>query len=183
MRLHRVALAAAAVTLGAGLASAQDRAGRFDQRDGNGDGLLSEQEYVATGGHPGNFRSLDLNGDGVLTRDEFVGREGVAAPDRQYQGRAVKDRGRYRDNGTLNDPNVLYKNESRKVGSASSAPLDNFRAKDANRDGRLSRQEYGEQRTFDRVDRNRDGWISYDEFRASQGAFQPQGGSVQRKRR
>src|SRR5215203_6442275 len=86
MRLHTIALAAT-VVLSAGLASAQDRAGRFNERDANGDGVLSQDEYTSTGGHPGNFRALDLNGDGVLSRGEFVSRDGVVeAPAYEDQG-------------------------------------------------------------------------------------------------
>ena len=39
-----------------------------------------------------------------------------------------------------------------------------FRAKDRNRDGFLTRGEYADPVTFDRVDRNNDGRISYDEY-------------------
>lgn len=208
MRLHPVALAAT-VVLSAGVASAQDRAGRFNQRDGNGDGLLSREEYTSTGGHPGNFRALDANGDGLLTRDEFVGREGVVE-DQAYEGRAESRKidPRHPDDQYPSDPNVLTKSGFRKIdrngdavltkrewdgdsnsfrrldanndgyvsaaeynrssaiigSTGAAAPLDNFRAKDDDRNGMLSREEYGEQRSFDRVDRNRDGWISADEF-------------------
>ena len=55
MRLKTVIHMAAGVALCAGAASAQDRAGRFVERDANGDGLLSPHEYQTTGGHPGNF--------------------------------------------------------------------------------------------------------------------------------
>lgn len=159
MRLHPTLYLAASVALCAGAASAQGRADRFDQRDANGDGVMSRDEYTSTGGHPGNFRSLDGNGDGVLTRDEFMGRA-PAGDDQAYESQRVNPDFGYHD--PAYDPNVLTKDQARKVGSAASR--DNFRYKDANRDGVLSGVEYGEQRTFYRVDRNRDGVISYDEY-------------------
>ena len=171
MRLHPIALAAVAV-LSAGVASAQDRASRFEQRDGNGDGVLSQDEYTSTGGHPGNFRALDLNGDGVLSRGEFVSRDGVVeAPayedqgsDRRVYDDRVYDDRLHKDGGMVKtDPGRYGDGRYRKAGTSSSV-LDNFRYKDGNRDGRLSREEYGEQRTFNRVDRNRDGWISSNEY-------------------
>ena len=61
----------------AGAASAQDRNARFNERDRNGDGVLSPNEYTSSGGHPGNFRALDTNNDGVLSRGEFVNRTGI----------------------------------------------------------------------------------------------------------
>ena len=160
MRIHSTLYLAAAMALCAGTVSAQGRAGRFDERDGNGDGVMSREEYIGTGGHPGNFRALDGDGDGVLTFDEFMGRAG-AAEDQAYET-ARADRGRYR-RGT--DPSVLRKDEARKVGVNRSR--DAFLYKDANRDGMLSGEEYGEPRTFYRVDRNGDGLVSYDEFRSA----------------
>jgi Ca2+-binding EF-hand superfamily protein len=178
MRLHPIALAAT-VVLSAGLASAQDRANRFEQRDANGDGVLSHDEYTSTGGHPGNFRALDVNGDGVLSRGEFVGRNGaVEAPayedqgydDQVYDDRVYDDRGMVKTGSqgggmVKTNPGVYGNGGYRKGGSASSSSaLEGFRYKDRDRDGRLSREEYAEQRTFNRVDRNRDGWISSNEF-------------------
>jgi hypothetical protein len=67
MRITWGILAVAGLTMIAADASAQDRAQRLRERDRNGDGVLSRDEYVATGGHPGNFAALDVNNDGVLT--------------------------------------------------------------------------------------------------------------------
>lgn len=164
MRLHPIALTATAA-LCAGTVFAQGRAARFDERDANGDGLLSQQEYTSTGGHPGNFRALDGNGDGVLTRDEFVGGSGASEDQGYYKGdRGYSKADRYPDTQYPSDPNVLTKQPPLRKGAGYSTPLNNFRLKDSNRDGMLSRVEYGEQRTFDRVDRNDDGWISADEY-------------------
>ena len=206
MQLRQVASMAATIALCAGAASAQDRASRFNQRDGNGDGVLTPHEYQETGGHPGNFRALDTNGDGVLTRGEFLGREGVVE-DQAHEAAKV-DPARYPDASYPGDPNVLTKVEFRKIdvnrdnvltkgewtgdtrmfrkldvnndgyvssaeyastgalvgGIGAATPGTSFQVKDRNRDGLLTRDEYGEARTFDRVDRNRDNRISYDEF-------------------
>ena len=157
MRLHPIALAAT-VVLTAGFASAQGRASRFDQRDANGDGLLSQQEYTSSGGHPGNFRALDANGDGVLTRDEFVGGNG-GADDRAYEATKVDPAYRssdqqYPDAG-YRDPSVLTKNEFRKI--------------DRNGDNVLTKREWdGDMASFRRVDLNNDGYVSAAEYGRSQ---------------
>jgi Ca2+-binding EF-hand superfamily protein len=161
MRLHFMAGLAATVALGAGVVSAQDRASRFEDRDANGDGVLSRQEYTSTGGHPGNFRALDVNGDGVLSRDEFVGRTGVVE-DQAYEG-AKADPAyrnpdqRYPDSRYPNDPNVLTKVEFRKI--------------DRNGDNRLTKGEWtGDSATFRKLDANNDGYVSSAEY-VSQGAL------------
>jgi len=165
---------AACFGLSVGIASAQDRSARFTERDANGDGVLTSHEYQATGGHPGNFRALDANGDGQLTRGEFLGREGVQ--EQVYDYRVYKE-----DNRVYRDDNRVYKDdasrarrrgESVKVspgvsGNAdvlSKRTRDAFSVKDRNRDGRLTRAEYGDSRTFRRADSNRDRRISYQEF-------------------
>ena len=202
MRLNSIFHIAVCFGLGVGAASAQDRATRFVERDRNRDGVLSQDEYVSTGGHPGNFRALDTNGDGVLSRAEFINRGSGIQDDGVAEGKAEPAP------ITAADPNVLTKVEFRKLdvnrdnvltkaewsGDATTfrkldinndgyvsaseyvaaAPLlggitsgsmdDAFRLKDRNRDGWLTRGEYGDALTFDRVDRNDDGRISYDEF-------------------
>ena len=188
-------------------ASAQDRATRFVERDRNRDGVLSQDEYVATGGHPGNFRALDTNGDGVLSRGEFVNRSGggfqdddvavvkaepapVAAADPNVltkvefrkldvnrdnvltKGEWTGDANTFRKLDLDNDGYVSaseYVATAPLVGSFGGGAVDGslanaFVVKDRNRDGMLTRGEYGDALTFDRVDRNDDGRISYDEF-------------------
>src|SRR5918996_6302934 len=66
-----IALVASALTAAGAQAQDPGRTQRFEQRDRNKDGVLSRDEYVSTGGHPGNFRALDRNNDGVLSREEF----------------------------------------------------------------------------------------------------------------
>jgi EF hand len=150
MRLQKVAYFAATAALCAGASFAQERADRFNQRDANGDGVLSQQEYTSTGGHPGNFRALDLNGDGLLSRGEFVSREGVIE-DQAYEGAKADRVYRNPDQRYPSNPNVLVKNEFRKI--------------DVNRDNLLTRREWiGDQATFRRLDINNDGFVSSAEY-------------------
>ena len=150
MRLHDVAYFAATAALFATVSSAQDRAQRFEQRDVNGDGVLSQGEYTSTGGHPGNFRALDVNGDGLLSREEFVGRTGAiedpAVVDPYYDGRDLRGTGAG-------------------VGTYQSAAGPEFARLDTNRDRLLSRAEWpGDTRSFRRMDANNDGLVTTSEY-------------------
>jgi Ca2+-binding EF-hand superfamily protein len=151
MNFHKIALlAAAAVALGAAGASAQDRGRRFVDRDLNRDGVLSQEEYVSTGGHPGNFRALDVNGDGVLSRGEFVDRSGAVE-------------------GAATDPysreGEIYRDNDARGGVYQSAAGPEFERMDTNRDSLLSRAEwYGDSRVFRRMDTNNDGVVTTSEY-------------------
>ncbi|GIX03990.1 MAG: iduronate-2-sulfatase [Planctomycetaceae bacterium] len=54
----------------------RDRETLFRNKDKNGDGVLSEEEFLANQPDPSEapkrFRRFDVNGDGKLSRDEFV---------------------------------------------------------------------------------------------------------------
>src|SRR5688572_24295670 len=147
MRFKSVVPMATCFGLCVGAASAQDRAARFVERDRNRDGVLSQEEYTSTGGHPGNFRALDTNNDGVLSRGEFVNRgSGVVEDDAVPQVQATPAPG---------DPNVLTKVD--------------FGRMDVNRDNVLTKVEWsGDANTFRKVDINNDGYVSSAEYAAAQ---------------
>jgi iduronate 2-sulfatase len=60
----------------------QDRAKMFAQRDKDGDGRLSREEFLANQPDPDEapkrFQAFDTDKDGVLSRDEFIGMGGKA---------------------------------------------------------------------------------------------------------
>jgi len=176
-----VSLAALAI---GGTASAQDRDQTFQNRDSNGDGVLTQGEY---GGHPGNFRSLDVNGDGVLSYDEFVRRGGrvdgeqvsfadpFAVMDRNNDGVVTMgewngDRLSFRQMDRDRDGVVSraeYNNEPVLTSTVGSI-LERFRVLDRNRDGLLSRREAGMSSVeFNRADYDRNGTLNAKEFRDS----------------
>jgi Ca2+-binding EF-hand superfamily protein len=205
MRFHSYAVLGLAAVLAAGTASAQDRADRFVERDQNRDGVLSQEEYVSTGGHPGNFRALDVNGDGVLSRGEFVDRsgavEGAAVPaapggvlpnifrpaDRAAAGPDFQRLDTNRDSvlqraewtGTSADYRRMDTDSDRvvtaaewvayerAVGQGQLVKYREFPVLDYNHDGRLNQREWnGDRVTFDRMDVNRDGWVTAAEYQA-----------------
>jgi Ca2+-binding EF-hand superfamily protein len=149
MSFHKVAIFAAAAGLVTAAASAQDRGRRFVERDLNRDGVLSQEEYTSTGGHPGNFRALDVNNDGVLSRGEFVNRTGAIE-----------------DDAVVNpDAQVLGGVTSRVPAYTPSAAGPEFDKLDTNRDRILSRAEwYGDGRVFGRMDTNDDGLVTTSEY-------------------
>lgn len=166
----------------AGLASSQTdgREQRFNQRDANRDGYLTQSEY---GGHPGNFRALDRDGDNQLSRDEFVRRGGgvgggggpvVALPDEfayldlnadsnlsraEWYGRDVPF-----ERADLNNDGRITRDEFRNPPTADNRQ-DRFYGLDADSDGVLSRREWrGETVVFGSADANGDGVVSLREY-------------------
>ena len=105
--------------------------------DGNGRITAAEWSYDRE-----DFRRADHNGDGILTQREFLGE---AANDGD---RAAVDGG---DASSVNDARFLDL--------------------DANRDDRVSRSEWRSDRvTFDRLDENRDGYLTRAEMAAPDAA-------------
>lgn len=164
----------------AGLASAQPeaRGQRFDQRDSNRDGYLTQSEY---GGHPGNFRALDRDSDNRLSRDEFVRRGGgvgggsvVALPDEfanldlnadgnlnraEWYGREVPF-----DRADRNDDGRITRDEFASQPTADNSQ-ERFYGLDSNSDGVLSRREWRDENVvFATVDTNDDGVVSLREY-------------------
>lgn len=162
----------------AGVASAQSdvREHRFNQRDGNRDGYLTQAEY---GGHPGNFRALDRDGDNRLSREEFVVRRGgggpvIALPDEfayldlnadgnlsraEWYGRDVAF-----DRVDSNNDGRITRDEFRVQPTADNRQ-ERFYGLDSNSDGVLSRREWRDEPVvFATVDTNDDGVVSLREY-------------------
>jgi Ca2+-binding EF-hand superfamily protein len=192
MRIHWIPAWAAAAILAAPVAAmAQLTAAReqtFRERDTNGDGVLTQEEY---GGHPGNFRAMDANGDGRLSRDEFVNRyrEGnepplvttappvpLPAPDSftamDLNGDRQISRSEWRADLApapfarvdRNHDGLVTRDEL-----ADPLPLGSAEARfgdlDRDNNGVVTRREWvGESLAYDRVDRNRDGRVTIDEY-------------------
>ncbi len=103
--------------------------------DGNGRITAAEWKFDRE-----DFRRADQNGDGVLTQREFLGEAG-------------------------NDANGAV------AADASSVTEQRFRDLDANRDDRVSRSEWRSDRaSFDRLDENRDGYLTRAEMAAPDAA-------------
>jgi Ca2+-binding EF-hand superfamily protein len=60
---------------------------RFRARDRDGDGFLSQWEFLTRTTRPEEFRGMDKNGDGKISRDEFIwGEEMFQRFDRNRDG-------------------------------------------------------------------------------------------------
>jgi Ca2+-binding EF-hand superfamily protein len=120
----------------------------FNQRDANGDGVLSGDELLAVGTsgvQDGRFSRLDINGDGRIDRSEW---DGTVAEFNRLDS---------------NRNNLL---ESREViGVSANAAAPSFNSLDRNRDGRITIEEWNwNRRSFDRQDTDGDGAITRAEF-------------------
>ncbi len=98
-----------------------DRGDRFDYLDANGNGRIERDEWHAS---DDAFSWLDRNRDGVLSRVEVTGEEQVSARNDQF---ASLD---YDGNGTIERSEWHWS-------------LGSFTQRDLNRDGVLSRREFG----------------------------------------
>jgi Ca2+-binding EF-hand superfamily protein len=156
----------------------------FDNRDWNGDGVLSGDElrlaasqYQGTSAFSDQFRALDRNNSGAISRSEWTGTM-------QDFNRLDQDR-----NGNLS-VNEFYQ----RPGSDQFSELDynndgvitydewspnsrrSLEALDLNRDGKLNRDEFYNQQqypisVFRELDQNNDGMISRSEWRSTSEAF------------
>ncbi len=79
-RLTTLTLASVFGIAASASALAAPTASDFKQYDGNGDGMISQQEYQAKGGSEETFRMIDANGDGSVSHDEFVKKGSASAP-------------------------------------------------------------------------------------------------------
>jgi Ca2+-binding EF-hand superfamily protein len=123
----------------------------FNQHDWNGDGVLSGIEVTPGAQRPVDFNSLDRNRDGRISLSEWTGNRLLFN---------LLD---------LNQDGFLSHTEFGPNGAlfASRRLEDLFRGLDVNRDNRISRTEWPASGValFDRLDTNRDTFLSWDEFR------------------
>jgi len=129
-------ISVAAVVL-ASAATAQGQM-RFQGMDTNGDGVITRREWR---GNDNSFRNQDWNGDGILSGDEV--RTGAS-----------------RQTGWSQDWN-----QDGRVDNLDSQIAERFRGYDMNSDDRVARSEWpGDGRLFARLDANRDGYLSVQEY-------------------
>ena len=134
MRLPLQIAAAALIVASAGTAHAQMR---FQAMDTNGDGVITRSEWRGTAG---TFRNNDWNGDGILSGEEV-------------------QRGARRQNWSQDW------NRDGRVDTLDSQISQRFRGYDMNSDNRVGRSEWpGNARLFTRLDANRDGYLSIQEY-------------------
>lgn len=139
---------------------------RFMSLDDDEDGYISLEEFNRSGNRA--FELMDTNKDGVLSKDD-------PAPERRRRGEdtrseeqkaadAVSAGARSRDeigqNRPQNRPESLLKMPTT---HSFAGLLDMY---DQNKDGVVSREEYDTARKqqFERIDKNGDGRLSYDEY-------------------
>jgi Ca2+-binding EF-hand superfamily protein len=126
---------------------------RFQQRDPNGDGRITKQEFVQNAGNKQQagriFKRYDQNGDGVIVPDEMTQVTQKMIKRRRDQQRAQSQQGK--------------DNISR-----------SFASLDSDGDGTVTRQEAvaRAKRMFEQRDQNDDGVITRGEGRGQQGSGQ-----------
>ena len=126
-----------AVVVLASAATAQGQM-RFQGMDTNGDGVITRREWR---GNDNSFRNQDWNGDGILSGDEV--RTGAR-----------------RQTGWSEDWN-----QDGRVDNLDNQIAQRFRGYDMNSDSRVGRSEWpGDTRLFTRLDANRDGYLSMQEY-------------------
>jgi len=126
-----------AVVVLASAATAQGQM-RFQGMDTNGDGVITRSEWR---GNDNSFRNQDWNGDGILSGDEV--RSGAR-----------------RQSGWSEDWN-----QDGRVDNLDNQIAQRFRGYDMNSDSRVGRSEWrGDTRLFTRLDANRDGYLSMQEY-------------------
>ena len=152
MRLPLQISVAALVLASATAAQAQMR---FQGLDTNGDGVITRSEWR---GNDNSFRNQDWNGDGVLSGDEV-------RPGATRQTNWSQDW-----------------NRDGRVDNLDSQISQRFRGYDMNNDNRVVRSEWpGDGRLFTRLDTNRDGYLTIQEYTQGGGfTLDSQGGPSNR---
>ena len=131
----------------------------FDKYDENGDGFISEREYIEV--TTLRFEKLDANGDNKVTLEEAMeSRIGTFMPGIARHWVETND---------LNGDGVVTRDEMIQHSSAQ------FKVIDTNNDEMLSAEEMKadfKNQIFDYVDTNKDGVVTRDEFQASKSLFE-----------
>lgn len=154
-----ISLAAAASTLAGGAALAQvdpapgltraqveKRASeRFDRMDANADGRLDQADREAR--QTALFERIDADGNGAISRDEFAS----AGTERREAGAELGDRAPRFARRAMRAPGMARAADTDRDGAITeaeftTAALERFERADADKDGRISREERRAQR-------------------------------------
>lgn len=144
--------------------AAKKRAEVYRQIDSDGDGFLSQSEVDASG--KAAFKKIvkdgDANDDGKIDAGEFeaFGKKLTAARKEKNKG-AAKPKGKAaKKPADAAKPADAVKPADGKKGDRVKQIVEKLRADDADKDGRLSRDEFrGKPLAFDRLDVDKDGFV------------------------
>ena len=162
-KLHILALAITAA-LTSGLAIAQD-AMKAPRIDANGDGMVARAEAATMPRLAAKFDQLDTNKDGRLSASE-----------RPHRGHGMRGGGKHGDRLRALDADKDGRISRAEAQAGKGGFAQRFTEMDANSDGYLDRADRALRRTRERAaffggaDANKDGRLSRDEFVVEQGA-------------